>query len=309
MNPLMNISHKVIVACMVGGTMVTVAFFAATDKKGDVPNTPAEPVAARNIIGERPYIPENDSDGDGIPDWKETLDVIEPIAMEEILALASSTSASSSEPETLTDEVAVRVMSRVLEAKRDGAEADMVIDSIIRAEMLELQVESRQMAYGKSDISAFNNAAPEDIHAYVNQLANITLTYPLPEGTKHELAILQEALVSRNTVDFEEFNPIIDSYTKIVEQTAATPVPAEFATLHVDLLNAYDAILTDITAMKNLPEDPVLAMVRIKRYEEDLSGLYNVLVEMGRLARTKAMSEFTPEDPVFVAFSFVLKDL
>ncbi len=63
-------------------------------------------------------------------------------------------------------------------------------------------------------------------------------------------------------------------YANTLSDSLRIEVPESFATEHIDLLNAYEAILIDIEAMQVAFSDPIFALARIKNYENDSRTLF-----------------------------------
>jgi hypothetical protein len=88
------------------------------------------------------------------------------------------------------------------------------------------------------------------------------------------------------------------------DATLAIPVPAFAAKQHLDLINTYHALYESISAMAISFEDPALTLIRMKRYQDDATGLDFALQNMYQSFEPYA-SLLGPDDPalLFVIFS------
>ncbi len=75
----------------------------------------------------------------------------------------------------------------------------------------------------------------------------------------------------------------------------AIPVPRPLLKEHLDLINTYEAVYQDIEAMTLSLEDPVVALLRIRRYAEDALGLRLALENMYD-ALSPYANQFSPTD-------------
>ena len=119
-----------------------------------------------------------------------------------------------------------------------------------------------------------------------------------------ELFILQDILASNDTSRITELNSLAEAYKRNRDAVLATPVPAFLVKEHLDLINTFHAIYKDIEAMAAAVEDPAFALLRLKRYEDDATGLGLALENM--LMGLVDYSElFSANDPalLFIIFS------
>jgi hypothetical protein len=102
----------------------------------------------------------------------------------------------------------------------------------------------------------------------------------------------------------EQLEPLASMYQKLRDEALATPVPERFATDHLNLINAYHAMYQNLNNFKLIFDDPLVALLRIKRYQDDATALALILNAMYRNA-APFESLFTEDDPatVFIAFS------
>jgi hypothetical protein len=88
---------------------------------------------------------------------------------------------------------------------------------------------------------------------------------------------------SHDPNELTKLDPIITAYKNMRDQTLATPVPQGFEKQHLDLINVYQAIFAGVSDMKLGFSDPVVALLRIKRYPDDARGLGNALTNLYRV--------------------------
>lgn len=87
------------------------------------------------------------------------------------------------------------------------------------------------------------------------------------------------------------------------DESLLVPVPKLFLKQHLDLINTYEAIYKDIYAMTLSLEDPAVALLRIKRYEDDALGFSLALQNMYDALEPHA-GLFTANDPALLFANF-----
>lgn len=245
----------------------------------------------------RPYIEVVDADKNGIEDWQEEFVPITPV----IIDNASSTVASFSLPQTLTDQVGIQLFQSTLRAKGLGkvgpSKSQVVTETadILRATAI------KDVIYDSSSLVVIGNS-PTEIRTYGNAIGQILISNNIP-GSEGELAIMQRALQTENPDQLKKLDPIIQMYKNMRDQTLATPVPRGFEKQHLDLINVYQAMYASLDGMKLAFSDPVVALLRIKRYQDDATGLGNALKNM-YLTFVPYANLFTDDDPAVVLIAF-----
>lgn len=246
----------------------------------------------------RQYIPVADADQNGIEDWQEEFVPMTPVMIDS----TSTAVASFDLPKTVTDQVGIQLLQSVLRAKGQGpvgqSKAQVVKDT---AEILRTTV-IKDTVYDVSSIQVVENS-PEAIRNYGNRLGEILINNNVV-GSEGELAIIQRALQTENVKYLDNLDPIINMYKTLRDETLVTPVPRGFERQHVTLINVYQAMYATLDGMKLAFTDPVVALLRVKRYQDDATGLAIGLQNMYKALLPNAQL-FNRNDPaaVFLEFS------
>lgn len=223
---------------------------------------------------ERSHMNVDDTNNDGVPDWQESLLRAEPIIIQ-------STSTSETEvyerPKTVTGKFALTFFESLLRSKIYGAFGDTpeeVIDESTEA----LAKEAQDVLFIEDDLSIIESTDANILRAYGNHIAQIALSQK--SDTQNEAIILQDALRYNEPERLAELEPIATSYVSIVKQMLEAPVPKKYVRHHLNLLNAYNAIREDVRGMQKIYDDPLYTFIRVKRYPDDVLGMYNALSEL-----------------------------
>jgi hypothetical protein len=291
---------KIVGAFLVGTALVVGAYVVSNfgEPSAQVSNS-LTAVAER--APDRVFIPVTDNDTDGLEDWRDQFIQTPAISLSEINA------EDYEPPHTLTGQLGVALMEGMIVAKGGGpvvrSETEVVENLTKKLE----QSVALDKIYGVEDITISSDSSDEAIRTYGNALASILINESAP-GLKNELVLLRDYLEGGEEADPTDLLKIAEAYQNYRDETLATPVPRRFSKQHLDLINVYHALYKDIEAMTKYREDPLVPFLRLKRYEEDATGLslalnniYNAIVPYAKV--------FDMNDPALLFANFNNPDL
>lgn len=262
------------------------------------PDTPsAASTAAEDVTNsvqvtrpaQRPYIDVVDSDGNGIPDWQEALQQTEP------LTVPNATS-SYEAPDTLTDQFALEFFEQYMRGERYGAFGTNP-EELVQQSGEALANQAKDQPITRSQVSVSADTSTEAIAMYGEQIAAIIATHSRTD-TEQELTIVDRAIRLNDRTELEKLDPIIEVYENILTDTLTLTVPQTYVTEHLILVNAYQAVLNDIKAMRVSFDDPMRSLLRTQRYQEDIDGMYNAIVGLYEKLRTAGIT-WDEDSPVY----------
>jgi len=294
----MVINQKILGALVVGFALV---FGAYTLSNFNVPSidTNTEPVyglAAAATI-DRTYVPVVDKDGNGIEDWQEEFVNSTPLILDPTMAGP----VQYTPPESVTDTIGIQLFQNFLQAKGRGNVGPTTDQVVTDTAQLLRSTAIQDYIYKLNQIQVIGTS-DDAIRTYANTLGQILINNNVE--SEGELNIIQRALQTENPQELKKLQPLITMYKNLRDQTLATPVPAGFEKQHLDLINVYNAVYATLDGMGLAFSDPVVALLRVQRYQDDSTGLrlalqnmYSSLIPHVRL--------FTETDPaaVFLVFS------
>lgn len=290
-----KLNPRIIGACVVGFALVAGAYTLSNFGQPRFNSQSASVVAVETTP--RVAIAVADEDQNGIEDWRDEFITTEPIVIQEEIV-------DYEPPITLTGQLGVNFFQDYLQAKtygEFGREQDEVITDTI-------DILTEQTAYelfDTPDITILAEWEEADVLTYANTVA-LAMTNNNVAGSEGELVILQRILnqTEPQPADLAQLEALSNAYQAMRDDTLAVPVPAFLAKQHLDLINAYNAIHKDIEAMSITIADPAFTLMRLKRYEDDATGLGYALENMYDVLLPYA-SLVGPDDPaiLFVVFS------
>lgn len=260
---------RILIASGTGLCMVVGAYL-LSDLVGQRP-APAPDSRQEVVAGpapERSFIEVVDDNENGIADWRESLPG----------ATATTTRSEDIpiEERTYTEQFAINTLENVISTNIDGSFGDptnMLIGNANRS----LADIAEDELYTLDDVVTTPNTSAAALRAYGNRIAEITFENGVRGEVRHELAIVTDALATDNAAVLAELDPIVIGYQGMVEDLLLTPVPVTYRYEHLDLINTFNALLNDVRGMRQTIDDPLYALMRIKRYEGDAKGMYQAI--------------------------------
>lgn len=288
-----QINPKIVGATIIGFALVGGAYTVSSLTN---PRTASQPAAIGATAPERIAIAVVDEDKNGIEDWRDDFVTTEPI----VLNYSSST--PYEQPTTLTGQMSIQFFEDIVRSKNYGPFGKSE-EEVVHYTVNNLAEQTNIELYDTPDIDIMTDWNDADIRNYANTLATVIINNNLP-GMKGEISTLKEILDTGDTSRISDLEKIAGAYKNFRDDSLKIPVPAFLAKQHLDLINTYNAIYADITAMSLALNDPVVTLLHLKRYQDDAAGLGLALQNMYFGLEPYAHLA-TPEDPavLFVAFS------
>lgn len=287
-----NINPKIAGASILGFALVAGAYLISNF---NAPGVTQRATVSSVTPAPRLAIAVTDNDGNGVEDWRDEFVTTKPVV------LNKSTTAYKA-PDTLTGKLGVNFMESIIRARGYGAfgrSDEKVIEDTIDI----LSKETAHSLYDTPDITIMQEWDNDDIYNYANAIGGAILKNNVA-NTEDELTILYDILNSKDTSRLSELAALAEGYKKNRDDFLKTPVPAFITKEHLDMINTFHAVHKDIEAMTIAFDDPAFTLLRLKRYEDDATGLGYAMRNMYTALEPHA-GLFTANDPaaVFILFS------
>lgn len=251
---LMRINPRIAVAFVVGLTMAGGSYILSKNSESAGTNNQGI-TSAENPV--RQFINVGDNDQDGLPDWQNSLSL-------------NTVNLDEEREDTRTSALAVELATLTTATEASP-------DSILASIGSELASETKDVEYTPLDIKIIEDNSQASLRSYGNKVADIALKNAPPAGTEDELTVLNRALVRNDPNILNNLSPTILSYERMIGGMLVVSVPSSMVREHLSLLNVYQALLNDIKGFQGTFKDALPAMMRFRRYQADVEGLYVAL--------------------------------
>lgn len=274
----MRFNPRIAAAFLVGLFLVGGSFVLSRDKTNTDNLSIVATTAETEGVPTHGFIPVDDADGDGLPDWQNTFNIA-TVYIDETPA----------EKLTQTGALAVELATR-LNAGTSGSTGVMTdISSLVAKQMVDKD-------YTQADIKISKDNSLTAKKAYGNRVAAIAIDNAPPSGTEGELLVLNRALLRNDPMILSGLDPTIVSYEKMLAAMLDTPVPSSLVTEHLSLINVYQALINDIKSFRLTFDDALPAMTRFRRYQADAEALYTAIVFLYQKLDAEGI-QWTEQDP------------
>ena len=233
----------------------------------------------------RSYIETADTNGNGTPDWEESLKskVFETIDTP-APRLTLDVDATYTPPTTFTGKFSEAFFKDYMDGKIKGADytnADTNASFVSNA-VKAIDQNTTSKTHSRLELTIIPTS-DEAVRDYGNTIAAIIKVDSAQN--ENEAIILDRALKANDPELLKPLVPIRDAYTKMLADTLSVSVPESLTDQHIALLNAYEAILLDIEAMQVSFTDPLYSLARVKHYKEDATALFTALQSIAQVLK------------------------
>ena len=239
-----------------------------------------------------------DTDKDGILDWEEPLWGLDPTKTETTPGVPDSsvikklraeqgtntgeTSGDYAENLTETDKFSRELFSTIASLNQSGAMDQATAEKIGNDLMEKMKNSASGKVFTLLDIKTTSDNSVTSIKKYVSSVdalnSNLEKKYPLQGNV---IDILEKFIIDENNVDvnvLKELDPNIKQAQEGISGMLKISVPSELAQVHLDVINATERAMENLSDLQLFDTDPVLSMRGISKYEEN-NNLYTLSFE------------------------------
>jgi hypothetical protein len=286
--------RRILAAFAFGFALVLMSITFRPDSPQAVTGTPVDSAPAV-AIADRGPIAVTDSNQDGVPDWQEAFsnDIAPTI-------LPDTTNGTYETEETLTDQFAREFFEQMVSSDLAGGFGETPDELIERASNALVGV-GEDTLYTEADLTTQENASAADLAAYGEAVARMVIDLGCAPETA-DAEVFSAAVRADDPALLEPLQCRTETYALYEETLLSLTVPRVAASAHLDLLNVMQAMHHNLLAFEGIFDDPLQALVRVKRYDDDvtavdpaINNLYQTLVDNG--------ANWSPTSPVFELIS------
>lgn len=237
-----------------------------------------------------------DTDVDGVLDWEEGLWGTNPAIKDtdgdgelddvEIAKLKAESSTNGSlegsgeiseENLTETDKFSRELFATIATLNQSGVVDETTIDKLSESIANQIQNYSQKKVFSFSEIKIINNDSTETIQKYIDTLNSIYAKYPVED----KMGNVFQKLINEENIDVSpELDPMINQMNNITNELVRMDAPQSLSLLHLNLINASQKFVENLSNMKLANTDVILAISALSRFGEDITALESAFNEL-----------------------------
>ncbi len=243
----------------------------------------------------------NDTDGDGLKDWEETLWKTNPNDPDtdgdgtsdnsEIISnrnplipgpndnlnrniafKGEPTKSEYTEPLTQTDILSQELFMGYVALKQNNQlgtdQEDLFINNLVSKNISKKT--NLDKKYNLSELNIILDVDNGVLQKYGSKLKTI-----LTKNTniEYDLILIKNMLEDKNKINLIKLDSNIEIYKETQEQLSLLDVPSPVGTYHLKMINILGYLINDISKMELILEDPIMGLSGVKEYSSDEKSL------------------------------------
>ena len=248
-----------------------------------------------------------DTDNDGLLDWKEILygsDVNDPRSIDPSLLDGEAVEKGLVSPKFVSETPAPDPISPEELGGTPPAPGSLT-DSFARyffeqyvslgsteltaenqeAFILELSKQFQEQGVRKLTSStllvSLNVSSSQSFTDYIGEVERILLVHEVPDGYENPLPFLEALIVEGDITAKQKLSVLVEAYARIAEDLKSAVVPTGDAETHLAVVRSFETLSKTTAALRDYDEDPVLALSALGMYPELFTTLGNSFIVLG----------------------------
>jgi len=237
-----------------------------------------------------------DTDLDGIPDWEESLWATNPAkkdtnndGISDNEEISQTKNASGDEEHlTQTDKFSRELFSAVATLNQNGLVDETTVDNLSDSLADQIQNRAPRRVFQLSELKVIKDRGTESAEEY-NDAQKAIFRKHVPSVSLEN--VLTEAIRDSGNIDMEALSKldlIINQINGVVRELLALKVPESLAQSHLEVINEFEKLSENLSDMKLIEVDPIVAFGAMNRYEENILRLQESLEKLTQKIKTKS---------------------
>ncbi len=226
-----------------------------------------------------------DTDGDSIPNWEESLWGTDPTKKETTKGIPDADAIAKLKAEqevsgektintddsnlTQTDKFSREFFTTVTTLSQNGALDQATVDKLGSSLADRIQNTTPRKVFSVAEIKNTENDSLENIKNYAITLGALFKKYTVTVSVSD---ILSESITSDGNINVSVLNkldPVIKDISEIINGMKIMKVPPSFVYLHLDTLNGFEKVMENLSDIKLVDSDTLVAISAISQYQKN----------------------------------------
>lgn len=217
-------------------------------------------------VSERTYIAMDDTNSNGMSDWRETFATT--LQTERAVRPDEIDGNTYEKPSTVTGQMAESLFENIIRIQKDGAAPEELTEQFIATAVTQAHQIQTSPQYSQQDITVVQTNR-SSIRQYGNAVAEAILSH-----TPREIPvqIFMEAVKNNRHEELGKLDALHEVQKSAVDAVRLVPVPDILTNHHLNLINALSRKAFDTHALRHMNTDPMLALVRMGEIEHTFTA-------------------------------------
>lgn len=231
----------------------------------------------------RHYIDEVDSDGDGLPDWQETLTgtdiynadsdgdgVPDTVSDASDTFLLSDNTSPTTTDATLAGTIGSRLFDEYTLLKKRGAYTPTQASELGERLSKNIRPDIAVTFYAVDDLTVFDTTSKKTVEEHREALK--VAVAPFFNLSEPEFAIYGQFMESGDSILLQKLTDHAEVYREVAEGVREVPVPKDLTSVHLEIVNSLLLFASVLDAMVHEADDPLASLALLGTYSQ--SELY-----------------------------------
>lgn len=236
-------------------------------------------------------ITETDSNGNGIPDWEESLWGLDPTCCgaenkafidAKKAALGASAAPAAEAPLSETDRFSREFFTVIMSLQQSGELNDQTLSGLAQSISSHLSDSTKDLydaKYTQIDLTQVPDPTQQDYNAYGKKIRALAKKYSA-DGLGLEMQSVTLALTLNDPRPLEGLPLIAQSYSDFAQAVLKIPVPTPLIATDLELINSADIISRTLTPLSNVLDDELDAIPAIVAYNKQEAIFYGAITRL-----------------------------
>lgn len=211
--------------------------------------------------------------------WQDTLNTFTPKNGEK-----------NTDTESMTSKLANGIIARAPELQSGDGTAlnEQSTQDVVNSVLKGLPAGNVATVHTQQELSVTNDSSTGALKTYGDSLASVFITYSKKlESAGYEITIVQKAINTNDGSGLATLSVIENVYKDMIHDLATIRVPKDASAIHLNLMNAYEVIVSSIRDMESVVSDPAKGLVGISRYRAGSQIIQNNITNLNSLFTAK----------------------
>ncbi|MBI4068443.1 hypothetical protein HY413_03495 [Candidatus Kaiserbacteria bacterium] len=271
--------------------------FAVIGAKWGTRNAPTPIIVKQppvDLLTDRVYVSESDTDGDGIPDWLETLQGSDPrdpassAASTTLVSFDAFAATKLPDDDSLTAQTINRMVDGYLALKDQGLYTPARAQELGQSIADSVHVTTPFTPYVMNDITVVADTSLDAALAHRTKMQ--AALRPLHTIRDPDILIYGRYLERKDPDDLAALSARAEEYRSVAQSIANIPVPKDFAETQLAMVNGLTFFASVIDNMVARVEDPFASMALLSVFNRSEQYVETTIIRLNDLYRIKVAS-------------------